>query len=78
MGKNESTFVKTKDKKSQILFQVVDIKPAKPLEKKESEALRSSLQSGISTDIDTQYMNGLKKTYGVEIDAAAIQKAIGK
>ncbi len=70
--------VQMPDRVSQAILQVVEIKPAPALDEKQAEALGEELRRGVGVDILTQYVGGLQKSYGVQVNPGAISSLIGQ
>jgi peptidyl-prolyl cis-trans isomerase D len=70
--------VQMPDRLSQAVIQVEEIKPAPPLDDKQAEALREELRRSMRVDLLTQYVGGLQKDYGVQVNNKAISAVIGE
>ncbi|NJM35362.1 MAG: hypothetical protein HC850_12380 [Rhodomicrobium sp.] len=70
--------VQMPDQLSQAVIQVGEIKAASPLDDKTAESLREELERSLAVDILTQYVGGLQKAYGVNVNSAAISTVIGQ
>jgi peptidyl-prolyl cis-trans isomerase D len=70
--------VQMDDRKSQAVIQVVEAKKAPPLDAKQAEQLRTELRQKLRVDILTQYVGGLQKDYGVQVNSKAISALIAQ
>jgi peptidyl-prolyl cis-trans isomerase D len=70
--------VQMADRLSQAIIQVTEIKPAAPLDDKQADALREELRRGAGIDILTQYVGGLQKRYGVQVNNSAMTAVLGE
>jgi peptidyl-prolyl cis-trans isomerase D len=70
--------VQMADRLSQAIIQVIEVKPAGALDDKQADALREELRRSAGVDILTQYVGGLQKKYGVQINNSAISAVIGE
>jgi peptidyl-prolyl cis-trans isomerase D len=70
--------VQMADRLSQAIIQVTEIKPAAPLDDKQADALREELRRGAGIDILTQYVGGLQKRYGVQVNNSAMTTVLGE
>lgn len=68
----------TADRKSIVVFQVAEIKPAGALDEKQTAALRTAITRGLGADFSAQYVNGLKTAYGVQFNNKAISELVGQ
>jgi peptidyl-prolyl cis-trans isomerase D len=70
--------VQMDDRKSQAVIQVAEAKKAPTMDEKQAEALRTDLRQKLSVDILTQYVGGLQKDYGVQVNSEAISALIAQ
>jgi peptidyl-prolyl cis-trans isomerase D len=78
MAKDDFGSVQMPDRKAQAVIQVTEVKPAPPLDESQAEALREEIRRGMGVDILTQYVGGLQKDYGVQVNRSAISQLIGQ
>jgi peptidyl-prolyl cis-trans isomerase D len=65
----------TADHKSQVVFQVTEIKNAPAISEQDAKTLRPRLQREMGSDILAQYVNALQNTYSVQLNSGAIPDA---
>lgn len=78
LAKDDFGSVQMPDRKAQAVLQVTEVKPAPPLDEKQTEGLREEIRRGMGADILTQYVGGLQKAYGVQVNSSAISALIGQ
>lgn len=78
LAKDDYGSVQMPDRKSQAVLQVTEVKPAPALDEKQAEALREEIRRGMGVDILTQYVGGLQKDYGVQVNSSAISALVGQ
>ncbi len=67
----------TVDGKSRVIFKVVEIIPAPALKPEQIDKLRAELQRQMQSDTMAEYLAGLQERFGVSVNTAAFQRAIG-
>jgi peptidyl-prolyl cis-trans isomerase D len=70
--------VQMSDGKSQAVIQVIEAKKAPPMDDKQAEALRKELRQNMRVDILSEYVGGLQRDYGVQINNDAISTLIAQ
>lgn len=78
LAQNDFGTVQMPDRESQAVLQVVEIKPAAPLDDKQAETLREEIRHGMGVDLLSQYVGGLQKDYGVRINNNAVSTLIAQ
>jgi len=78
LAKDDYGSVQLADRKAQAVLQVTEVKPAPALDEKQAEGLREEIRRGMGVDILTQYVGGLQKDYGVQVNSSAISALIGQ
>ena len=78
LAKDDFGSVQMPDRKAQAVLQVTEVKPAAPLDEKQAEELREEIRRGMGADILAQYVGGLQKAYGVQVNSSAISSLIGQ
>ncbi len=69
---------RTPNRKSRAIFQVVEIKPAPPVDEKQAQKLTAEIRRGMTNDALAQYVTGLQNAYGVSINTKAVPGLSGQ
>ena len=77
LAKGSTATLTAADGKSKIVFKVADIKAAKPLDDAARKSLSAQLAQQTAGALTAQYLAGLEKTYGFNVDKAAFDQIVG-
>jgi len=77
MAKGSAASLSASDGKSKLVYKVIDIKAAKPVDENKRKDLAVALAQQMTSAVTAEYLAGLEKTYGFSLDQAQFQKLVG-
>ena len=78
LGLNEPGSASTPDSKARLIFKVIKIEPPKPLSAEAKTKLVGRMDALLTDDYLAQYLTGLRDSYGVAVNDAAVDTITGR
>ena len=77
LGAGAISSTATADAKSRIVFQIAEIIPAPPITPAQAENIKAEASRQMQSETMAQYLVALQERFGVSINNAALQRAVG-